>query len=89
MCDLNNANAKHQHSVRTIAFPALGTGVGRFPVEQAAMIAATEIQKFLNTHFSVDQVSIVCTDEQSYREYKRAVEDSIGSTTKLIEPSTI
>lgn len=87
-CYQNSLLLAHQHSIRTIAFPALGTGSGKFAVEQAAIIAVTEIQQFLNTHFSVEQASIVCSDKRSYQEYKQAVENLTGSTTKYLEQST-
>src|SRR5438105_451757 len=32
-----------QHSIRTIAFPAISTGAYRFPIERAARIALAEI----------------------------------------------
>jgi len=79
-CYQNSLKLAHQHSIRTVAFPALGTGSGKFSVLQAATIAIKEIKDFLNTHFSVEQVSIVCLDEQSYQEYMQVINDLIGST---------
>jgi O-acetyl-ADP-ribose deacetylase (regulator of RNase III) len=79
-CYQNSLKLAHQYSIRTVAFPALGTGSGKFSVLQAATIAIKEIKDFLNTHFSVEQVSIVCLDEQSYQEYMQVINDLIGST---------
>ncbi|MBD2036970.1 macro domain-containing protein [Leptolyngbya sp. FACHB-321] len=77
----------HQQSVRTLAFPALGTGRGKFPVDQAAKIAISEVQQFLNTHFSIEQVKIVCLDEHTYQVYVETIKQVLGSSsTKLLSP---
>lgn len=78
-CYRNSLILAHQKSIRTIAFPALGSGAGKFPIDQAANIAAREIQQFLSTHFNVDQVKLVCLDEQTYQMYVQAIEKAIGS----------
>jgi O-acetyl-ADP-ribose deacetylase len=75
----------HQHSIRTIAFPALGTGAGKFSYEEAAAISVKAIEQFLITHFLVEHVTIVCADEQSYQQYQQAVENIFGSTTNYLE----
>lgn len=69
----------HQQSICTLAFPALGTGMGKFSVEQAAKIAINEVQHFLNTHFSVEQVKFVCVDEQTYQVYVQVIKQVVGS----------
>jgi O-acetyl-ADP-ribose deacetylase (regulator of RNase III)/uncharacterized tellurite resistance protein B-like protein len=75
----------HQNSIRTIAFPALGTGSGKFSYAEAAAISVKEIKQFLSTHFLVEHVTLVCTDEQSYQQYQQAVEDLFGSTANYLE----
>lgn len=84
-CYRNALLLAHQNSIRTIAFPALGTGAGKFSYEEAAAIAVKEIKQFLNTHFLVEQVTLVCADEQSYQHYQQAVEKIFGSTTNYLE----
>ena len=84
-CYRNALLLAHQHSIHTIAFPALGTGSGKFSYEEAAAIAAREIKQFLNTHFLVEQVTLICADEQSYQNYQQAVENIFGSTTNYLK----
>jgi O-acetyl-ADP-ribose deacetylase (regulator of RNase III)/uncharacterized tellurite resistance protein B-like protein len=88
-CYRNALLLAHQHSIRTIAFPALGTGSGKFSYEEAAAISVKEIKRFLSTHFLVEHVTLVCTDEQSYQQYQQAVEDLFGSTANYLEPIAI
>src|SRR5919202_1046956 len=45
-----------KHEIRTIAFPAISTGVYRFPLERAAKIAVTEVKTFVESHTSMEQV---------------------------------
>ena len=64
---------QQQYQIKTIAFSAISTGVYGFPVERAARIAATEIQRFLKTNNSLEQVILVCFSKSSYDSYLSAV----------------
>lgn len=63
-----------QYQMKTIAFPAISTGVYEFPVERAAKIAITEIQAFLESNNSLEQVILVCFSQSSYNCYLGAVQ---------------
>lgn len=58
-----------EYGIKAIAFPAISTGVYRFPVERAAKIAVNEIQRFLASNDSVEQVILVCFSQDSYNCY--------------------
>lgn len=77
-CYSSSLALAHQRSLHSIAFPALGTGIGKVPVAQSARIALSEAQQFLNTHFNIEQVVLVCWDEQTYEEYIKVAEETIG-----------
>lgn len=64
---------QQQYQIKAIAFSAISTGVYGFPVERAARIAATEIQRFLKTNNSLKQVILVCFSKSSYDSYLSAV----------------
>lgn len=49
-----------RNGVRTIAFPAISTGVYRFPVDRAAGIAVREVLRFLEGNQSIERVLLVC-----------------------------
>lgn len=59
-CYRSCLNLAEQHEIKTIAFPAISTGAYGFPVSQAAQIAVAEIQAFLETDNSLEQVILVC-----------------------------
>jgi O-acetyl-ADP-ribose deacetylase (regulator of RNase III) len=71
-----------KHEIRTIAFPAISTGVYRFPLERAAKIAVTEVKTFLESHTSMEQVIFVCFSRPSYDSYVAAVKEILLETHK-------
>ena len=59
---------------KTVAFPAISTGVYRFPPERAAQIAVSTVADFLKTHGSITEVRFVCFSPESARLHKNALE---------------
>jgi O-acetyl-ADP-ribose deacetylase len=51
---------------RTVAFPAISTGVYGFPPERAARIAVREARLFLAGDATVEQVLLVCFGQAAY-----------------------
>lgn len=78
-CYRNSLALAEQYQIKTIAFPAISTGVYGFPVARAAQIAASEIQAFLETNNWVEQVILVCFSQTAYQQYLTAVKQ-IGET---------
>ena len=64
-----------EHSIRTIAFPAISTGIYRFPVELATEIAVSEVTGFLAQHQSIEQVTFVCFNQPAHNAYLTAVQE--------------
>jgi len=58
-----------ENHVRTIAFPAISTGVYGFPLERAAAIALSEVRSFLERNPSLDKVIFVCFGKHAYECY--------------------
>ncbi len=73
-CYKNSLKLAVENKVRTIAFPAISTGVYRFPLERATKIAINEVQNFLEKNESIEQVIFVCFDERTYKVYKLLLE---------------
>jgi O-acetyl-ADP-ribose deacetylase len=60
-CYLNSLDLASRNGLRTIAFPAISTGVYGFPLERAARIAVRTIAGFLDDHpAAIDRVLLVC-----------------------------
>jgi O-acetyl-ADP-ribose deacetylase (regulator of RNase III) len=58
-----------KNGVRTIAFPAISTGVYGFPFERATAIAVREVKRFLKETPSLEKVVFVCFGNDAYRCY--------------------
>jgi O-acetyl-ADP-ribose deacetylase (regulator of RNase III) len=64
-----------ENEVGSIAFPALGTGVGGFPVRRCAEIMLEEAQAFLDRGgTSVERVIFVLFGEQAYRTFESVLD---------------
>ena len=74
-CYRRSLELTKDYQIKTIAFPAISTGVYRFPVERAANIAVTEIQKFLANNNYLERVILVCFSKDSYDCYLEAVKN--------------
>lgn len=64
------------NNCKTIAFPAISTGVYRFPKDEAATIAVQTVRAFLENITGIDEVIFVCFDEETFR----LIEGVLGAT---------
>ncbi|MDD9876046.1 MAG: O-acetyl-ADP-ribose deacetylase [Magnetovibrio sp.] len=62
-----------EHGLVSIAFPAISTGVYRFPPERAALIAVSTTAAFLARHRSVETAIFCCFGEASVRHHEAAL----------------
>src|SRR5918994_3562 len=69
-CYRNSLTLAEQHGLKSIAFPAISTGVYGFPVERAARIAVRELNEFLRTAKSVGRVLAVCYSDRDLAVYQ-------------------
>ena len=74
-CYKNSFELAVKNNIHTIAFPAISTGVYRFPIEKAAMITIQEIKNFLNTNSIMQKIILVCFNDKIYQSYLKAVKE--------------
>lgn len=55
-----------EHDIKTIAFPAISTGVYRFPLERATRIAVREVQQYLAGETGIEDVIFACFGQSSF-----------------------
>lgn len=72
-CYRNSLAAAVEKGVKTIAFPAISTGVYGFPLEKATEIAITETIRFLKNDEHLDQVIFVCFSEKALNVYQETL----------------
>jgi len=60
-----------RHKITTIAFPAISTGVYRFPLERATEIAVRETKRFLESQPAIRKVVFVCFNRATFDGYRK------------------
>lgn len=71
-CYENSLRLALQHSIKTLAFPAISCGVYGYPVDQAARIAIGTVKRILEQTDAIDGVSFVCWSDDTYDTYVEA-----------------
>ncbi len=69
-CYKNTLKLAVENGIKTIAFPAISTGVYHFPLERATKIAVKETKNFLENNPGIEKVIFVCFDEVTEDVYK-------------------
>jgi O-acetyl-ADP-ribose deacetylase len=60
---------------RTLAFPAISTGVYRFPVDRAAEIAVQTTAQFLDSNVQLERVTFVLFSDDHLRAFEQALDN--------------
>jgi O-acetyl-ADP-ribose deacetylase (regulator of RNase III) len=69
-CYRNSLKLAVEKRIKTIAFPAISTGVYRFPLERAVKVAVKEVKKILKSENSIEKIIFVCFDDKTFQSYK-------------------
>jgi O-acetyl-ADP-ribose deacetylase (regulator of RNase III) len=70
-CYRNSLRLAEEHSLMSIAFPAISTGAYRFPAEPAARIALRESYDYLRKARHLRQIWFACFDKSMLNTYQR------------------
>jgi O-acetyl-ADP-ribose deacetylase len=69
-CYHNSLQLAIENDVKSIAFPAISTGVYGYPVKEASDIALRQTAAFLEKHHSLESVIFVCFGQEVYETYQ-------------------
>jgi len=78
-CYTNSLRLAVENNCRSIAFPAISTGIYGYPPELAAAVAVEAVSKFLAQSKILEKVIFVCFDEVNFR----CIEGKINDTLKV------
>src|ERR1700691_1579098 len=62
-----------EKGLRTIAFPAIGTGIGGFPLSECAAIMLHEVAEHLKGPTTLDRVSFVLFDDKALAPFDKVL----------------
>lgn len=65
-CYTNSLLLAVENKCRSLAFPAISTGVYRFPRNEAAAIAVQTVHAFLQKNPAIEKVIFVCFDDENH-----------------------
>jgi len=68
-CYANSLKIADANGIKTMAFPAISTGVYRFPLERAARIALKTVRGYLLKNTGIEKVIFVCFGKENYDVY--------------------
>ena len=72
-CYRNSMALAAERGLKTIAFPAISTGVYGFPKKRATRIAVREVMAALERHGEIERVTFVAFSERDYGVYERVL----------------
>lgn len=70
-CYHNSLKLAVDNGIKTIAFPAISTGIYGFPLNRAARIAVSVVTNFLSEHDKIEKVIFVAFDDKTYYAYQK------------------
>lgn len=74
-CYRNSLELAAKHRVKTIAFPAISTGVYRFPPDRACAIAVKTVREFPSNGGPLEKVIFCCFNIKTRKLYEQAIDE--------------
>jgi O-acetyl-ADP-ribose deacetylase (regulator of RNase III) len=74
-CYRNALRIAAERGLRSVAFPAISTGIYRFPLERATRIAVAEVRRALAVPSSVEKVLFCCFSDADRETYERVLDE--------------
>jgi O-acetyl-ADP-ribose deacetylase len=74
-CHRRSLEVASELGARTVAFPAISTGVYRFPVDRAARVALAATAEALEAHPEIEQVTFVLFSDDHLAAFRDALDE--------------
>ena len=74
-CYRNACRLAHQHGLKSIAFPAISTGVYGYPLREACRIALEEVRSALASYPELERVIFVAFSTEAERIYRETMQE--------------
>lgn len=74
-CYYNSLKLADKYGCRTVAFPSIATGIFGFPLTHAPAIFLSTISEYEKENMNIEEVRMVCYDDETYESYRNAFVD--------------
>ena len=74
----NSLRRADELGIKSLAFPALGTGVGGFPLEECARIMLSEVHRYSAQETGLKRVVFALFDQSAYQAFKQELDKQSG-----------
>lgn len=71
---INSLKRAVEKGMKSIAFPALGTGAGNFPIDKSAMILFEEVFNHIKSSTTLEKIYVILYDQKSCDEFNAVYE---------------
>jgi O-acetyl-ADP-ribose deacetylase (regulator of RNase III) len=82
----NALKRAEEKKLRTLAFPAIGTGAGALPVERCADILIDEVLRHCSGETSLEEVMFVLYDEKPFAVFEERFKQKVRPETPAADP---
>jgi O-acetyl-ADP-ribose deacetylase (regulator of RNase III) len=81
-CYQKSLGLAEANGIRTLAFPAISTGIYGYPLDRATAIAVGTVRTYSENHPQtiITEITFVCFDDATFRAYEQAFEESERGT---------
>ncbi|MGC9337027.1 MAG: O-acetyl-ADP-ribose deacetylase [Candidatus Cloacimonadia bacterium] len=76
-CYINSLNIAKENSIKSIAFPSISTGIYKFPIQRASMIALQTTINYIKKNDFLDEVRFVLFSKKDYDIYCESLKSII------------
>jgi O-acetyl-ADP-ribose deacetylase (regulator of RNase III) len=73
-CYKRSLAVAEENNVKTIAFPAISTGIYGYPLDQATKIAVNEVVAYMSGETNIQKVTFVTFDDRTLKAYAAELE---------------
>ena len=76
-CYKNTLRLAKDHSLKTLAFPAIATGIYGYPIEEAAKVAVKAVREFVALHDFFTEIIFVLYTDYDHKVYEEELKNAI------------